>query len=292
MAVTEKNMNDDKGPKILSVLWVLTALTTVMVVARIYIRLRMLKSFGVDDYLIVASMVMGLAYCGVTTAAVFVGFGKHAAALSLPNLELAIMLNTISFLFGILSFTIPKLAVTAMLNRILNPGRLQKTFLWFLTGTLAVVSGICIIMLFTMCNPPKALWEIHLILEGEAKCMNVWILINYAIFTGGAFLISLRRPSEADLISSIVCFRRSLPRFLSVDGPPETAHVTAKKNCSLRGSRTWFHVSLFRGLLESGRHLLPSACVMAIIKCTQLHGLSDKSDYTCKTLHSFACIKY
>lgn len=186
MAVTKENMNDNKGPRILSVLWVLTALTTLMVIARIFIRLRMLKNFGVDDYLIVVSMVMSLAYCGVTTAAVMAGYGQHATALSMPNLELAIMLNTVSFLFGILSFTIPKLAVTAMLNRILNPGTLQKTFLWCLTGTAAVVSGICIIMLFTMCDPPEALWKIHLILEGEAKCKNVWILINYAIFTGCA----------------------------------------------------------------------------------------------------------
>lgn len=187
MAVTKENMHDNKGPKILSVLWILTALTTLIVAARIYIRLRILKNFGVDDYLIVVSMVMGLAYCGVTTAAVIVGYGRHAAALSLSSLELAIMLNTVSFLFGILSFTIPKLAVTAMLNRILNPGTLQKTILWCLTGTAAVVSGICIIMLFTMCDPPKALWEIHLVLEGEAKCKNVWILINYAIFTGCTF---------------------------------------------------------------------------------------------------------
>lgn len=57
MAVTAENINDDKGPKILAVLWTLTALTTMMVMARIFIRVRMLKNFGIDDYLIVISMV-------------------------------------------------------------------------------------------------------------------------------------------------------------------------------------------------------------------------------------------
>lgn len=184
MALTKENVNDNKGPKILSVLWTLTALTTLIVAARIFIRVRMLKNFGVDDYLIVISMMMGLAYCGVTTAAVIVGFGRHASTLSEANLELAILLNTVSFLFGILSFTIPKLAVAAMLSRILNPGWMQKTFLWLLTGTAAAVSCICIIFLFTMCDPPQALWQIHLIKEG-AKCKDVWMLIDYAIFTGG-----------------------------------------------------------------------------------------------------------
>lgn len=202
MALTRENLNDDKGPKILSVLWTLTALTTLMVAARIFIRLRMLNNFGVDDYLIVVSMVMGLAYCGVTTAAVMVGFGKHASALTLPDLELAILLNTVSFLFGILSFTIPKLAVTAMLNRILNLGQMQKAFLWLLTGTAAAVSCICIIILFTMCDPPEALWHVHLIAQG-AKCKDVWMLIDYAIFTGGALSFVFCRMANPNSISQL-----------------------------------------------------------------------------------------
>jgi hypothetical protein len=36
-----------------------------------------------------------------------------------------------------------------------------------------------------MCNPPKALWKTSLVAKGEATCKSPWILINYAIFTGG-----------------------------------------------------------------------------------------------------------
>lgn len=63
MAVTAANLHDDKGPKILAVLWTLTGLTTVMVIARVYIRLKLLRNFGMDDYLIVASMVRNLKPC-------------------------------------------------------------------------------------------------------------------------------------------------------------------------------------------------------------------------------------
>lgn len=59
MVVTAGNLHDDKGPKILAVLWTLTGLTAVMVVARVYIRLKLLRNFGLDDYLIVVSMVRG-----------------------------------------------------------------------------------------------------------------------------------------------------------------------------------------------------------------------------------------
>lgn len=50
-------LEQDKGPKILAVLWTLTGLTTIMVVARIWIRIKILKNFGIDDYLIFIAMV-------------------------------------------------------------------------------------------------------------------------------------------------------------------------------------------------------------------------------------------
>lgn len=137
---------------------------------------------------------MGLAYCGLTTANVSIGYGRHAVFLTQNTLEKAILLNTVSFLFGIISFTVPKLAVSAMLNRILNPNIIHRIGLWFLTGFAAAVSAICIIILFTMCDPPKALWQTHLVMGG-AKCKDTWILIDYAIFTGGEYTTVNGKPS-------------------------------------------------------------------------------------------------
>jgi hypothetical protein len=57
MAITDDNRYDNKGPKILAVLWTLTGLTTLIVSARIYIRMVVLRNFGIDDHLILISMV-------------------------------------------------------------------------------------------------------------------------------------------------------------------------------------------------------------------------------------------
>lgn len=135
---------------------------------------------------------MGLAYCSVTTANVLVGYGRHAVFLTQDALEMAILLNTVSFVFGILSFALPKLAVSAMLNRILNPSLINRIIIWSLTGLAAIISVICILILFTMCDPPKALWKTELLLQG-ATCRDSWILVNYAIFTGGMHHVRLVR---------------------------------------------------------------------------------------------------
>lgn len=128
---------------------------------------------------------LGLVYCGITTGNVLIGYGKHAWVLEEKTVELASLLNSVSFLFGILSFALPKLAVTAMLTKILNPPFAHRVALWILVGTAAAVSCICILVLFTMCDPPEGLWKTSMVAKGEATCRDVWILIDYAIFTGG-----------------------------------------------------------------------------------------------------------
>lgn len=127
---------------------------------------------------------MSLAYASVTTANVAFGYGQHADTLSPERLVKVSLVNYIDFTLGIVSFSLPKLAVAALLNRIVNPNWWQKAALWILTGLVALTSGVCIIVLFTMCDPPQALWDTSLVMQG-ATCRDVWILIDYAIFTGG-----------------------------------------------------------------------------------------------------------
>ncbi|PYH88911.1 integral membrane protein [Aspergillus ellipticus CBS 707.79] len=218
--------SDDKGPLILAVLWSLTGLTTVLVIARMYIRNSLLHNLGADDWLITTSLIMGLVYCGITTANVAIGYGKHAWLLSDSTVEQASFLNSLSFLFGIISFPMPKLAVTAILC--------------------AVVSGVCIVVLFTMCDPPKALWKTHPVVKGKATCRDVWILINYAIFTG------------------------ALSAFVDLVLAAYPSTVLMKLHMLLQ-KRLALCAALGLGSIASA---------MAIIKCTQLKGLADKSDYT------------
>lgn len=232
----------------MAVLWALTGFTTLLVAARVYIRLVMLRSFGLDDWLIVFGMIMGFVFCGITTAAIVNGFGKHLMYIEMDKIETVLLLNNLSFLFGILSFTIPKLAIAALLNRILNRNKFHQILLWFLTGFAGTVSCICIVVLFTMCNPPEAMWKPRLV-EAGATCRDQRILVDYAIFTGA--------------VSAFV--------DLFLAAYPST--VLLKLNMSLR-----------KKLALCGALGLGSlASAMAIIKCVQLPGLVDKSDFTYST---------
>ena len=135
----------------------------------------------------------------MVTAGVINGFGKHTKAIDPSKLETVLLLNNISFLTGILSFTIPKLGIAALLNRILNRSKFQQIMLWFLTGFAAVVSCICIVILFTMCDPPDAMWKPWLLEQG-ATCRDQMILVVLAIFTGSecSSIVKTQNASNAD----------------------------------------------------------------------------------------------
>ncbi|BAE66454.1 unnamed protein product [Aspergillus oryzae RIB40] len=172
----------DKGPRILAVVWTLSTLTTIFVAARVYIRQWLIRNAGIDDYIIVVSLCLTLTSVGMTTANVHMGYGKHAWFLDQSTVETISLVNTISFVIGIFCFTIPKVAVTVLLTRILNPSRLQRIWLWTMIGVTASVSFVCIFLLVFQCDPPQAAWQRRLVTEGKANCNDVQILIKYAIF--------------------------------------------------------------------------------------------------------------
>lgn len=56
--------SETKGPKIVGVFWAFFAMSVMMVGARLFIRARMLKNIGLDDYIIATAMVRLLAHKG------------------------------------------------------------------------------------------------------------------------------------------------------------------------------------------------------------------------------------
>ncbi|KAL2842308.1 hypothetical protein BJX68DRAFT_257838 [Aspergillus pseudodeflectus] len=242
-----------KGPRILGIFWAFYTVSLLMVSARLYIRARWLKNIGLDDYIIAASMVMLTGYTDVSTVNVGLGYGKHTAVIlqdgGMDLLVKILIVNYVDFALGIMSFTTPKLAIAGLLNRVMNPGRFQRWWLWFLTSLVFVSSTICIVVLFTMCDPPKALWQIDLLSAGQATCRPQKILVGYAIFTGAI-------SGFVDLYLAVY------PTIVLAQ-----LQITLKKKlalCAALGMRA-------------------VACAMAIVKCFQLPSLYDTSDSTYAT---------
>ncbi|KAK1499400.1 integral membrane protein [Colletotrichum cuscutae] len=171
---------ENKGPTALAIVVCVSVLSTVFTAARLFTRGKVLGKISLDDYFIVASVVCG--WMNVATAAVAVsyGYGRHADTLSVDEKSGAMLWSIAGYPPGLLSFGIPKLAVVALLTRILNPSRWHKRFLWALS-IICVVNLIGFItIIFAQCSPARSQWDSSV----SGKCWSKWILVSFATYSG------------------------------------------------------------------------------------------------------------
>ncbi|KAK2750411.1 hypothetical protein FQN57_003891 [Myotisia sp. PD_48] len=238
-----QNREEDRGPALLAIMWSFTAFSFLVVVVRLYVRLILIRKTGADDWIIFVSTLLGLTYVSVTTKSIAVGYGRHQHTLSDEQMRETILLNSVAFIPGILSFTVPKIGIAAMLNRILLPTVFQRNMVWLLTGLMTIASCVCILILFTRCSPPQAMWDNRVI---GATCRDPMVQVNYGIFTGA--------------------FSAFVDLYLAVY--PIT--VCWKLRISF-----WKKVAVCAAL-----GLGSIACAVAIVKSTHLKDLADMTDYT------------
>ncbi|CAH0052039.1 unnamed protein product [Clonostachys solani] len=175
-------MENDKGPAIKAACITLWMLGTVFVCLRLFTRKHIMKNVHVDDYLIILATAFGWANTATAIVAVAHGSGRHTDTLTLGQQGNAKFYTILSFPFGVLSFTIPKFAVAALLSRLLNPSRVHHAFLWGLPWLCLISVIICIIILFAQCTPAAFMWGG----APEGKCISPWVLIDFSIYTGAA----------------------------------------------------------------------------------------------------------
>ncbi|OJJ50176.1 hypothetical protein ASPZODRAFT_13265 [Penicilliopsis zonata CBS 506.65] len=236
-------ISQDKGPTILSIIWVLTAISSVFVLARLFVRIYVLQKTGLDDILISASMIIEYIYASIVTVSIHAGYGRHASTLEPHELERAKFFNAVAFAPGILSFCLPKLAVVALLVRIMNPSRSQRIFMWTLVCGTGLAALCCVVILFAQCHPTRALWVDGI--QG-AKCWNASILVEYSIAVGC-------------LSAAVDLYLAIYPILILVK-----LHMHRKKKIGLS-------IAMGLGVF---------ACVMAIVKCSRLPSLYNRSDTT------------
>ncbi|KAI0153242.1 integral membrane protein [Xylariaceae sp. FL1272] len=172
---------EDKGPAIIQACWSVIAVSTLFVIARLYVRGVIKKRLELDDYLIITSIACSYLSTALSTISVNSGDGKHFATLTTHQQEASILWTTAGFCPGVFSFGLPKLAVVVLLTRLLNPGRLHAAFLWFLGITTILVLAATVGVLVGRCQPAQAQWDFSIT---DKTCFSTRTLASYCIFAG------------------------------------------------------------------------------------------------------------
>lgn len=152
----------------------MTGLAALFLGTRLYVKFTAHRGMWWDDYLLLASWCMLVAFSGSTTYATRVGLGQHEGSYGDPTpLQLMIVVATT---FSVLGAAWSKTSFALTLLRI-TKGALYW-MIWAVIISLNIVLTFNAILQFIWCTPAKAAWDVMVI----HKCWKRAIVVDYTIF--------------------------------------------------------------------------------------------------------------
>ncbi|KAF4983407.1 hypothetical protein FZEAL_1136 [Fusarium zealandicum] len=147
------NPNENAGPEIIAATSVVVALATIAVVARLYVRLSMIRNIGWDDGFMVAAMVLSWAGQILIYVQVAYGVGKHAGDIDWETYMVGKKLNFLSQPIFLIAICVVKLSVGCALMRIAS----TKFYRRLILGIMIFMAVYTISCLF--CKDLRVLWR-------------------------------------------------------------------------------------------------------------------------------------
>ncbi|KAF4818286.1 hypothetical protein CGCSCA5_v005250 [Colletotrichum siamense] len=184
-----------------------TAISTMFALSRLFVRGWIQKKVHFDDGILLAAVISGWTSTATTLKAVAIGHGRHVASLSDHQKEEILHWTVMAFSFGIFALILPKIAVVALMNRLLQPKRGQRLFLWALVAFCSLGLLGNVLGLYTQCSPSQA--EMSFMTKA---CLGPDMAVEYSISTSddSADLV-IWTSLEADVVIIAVCIPAMQP---------------------------------------------------------------------------------
>jgi len=173
----------DKGPALIVVSTLFTAIAFVTTVLRLSVR-HTRRALGSDDYTMAVAMVLTITEAALTIQAVTHGKGKRTRFLSQDDIE---YINKYSWIAQIVLFpamALVKISVCLMITRI-NDSRKLKWLTTTVIVVLSVASFEVVLVLLAQCRPVRASWQPRL-----GKCWPTEVRIYSIYVQAGTLLLN------------------------------------------------------------------------------------------------------
>ncbi|PVH71601.1 hypothetical protein DL98DRAFT_398008, partial [Cadophora sp. DSE1049] len=172
-------MGDSIGSQLLAAAILFLITSWIFVGLRCFVRLKLVKSFWVDDWLMIVSLILFSVMCGLFMAAVSSGLGQHTRELDPERARDAFKYQTLGLLFYIIDAITVKLSIGILLLRITQQRRYSYAI--FACMFILVLTNIAMfgIMLF-QCKPISYYWDqfflkVHTV---QGTCIDRQIVLN------------------------------------------------------------------------------------------------------------------
>ncbi|RBQ70617.1 hypothetical protein FVER14953_03741 [Fusarium verticillioides] len=173
---------ETRGPMIRTVTWLSVIFPILFVGLRVYTRLFVRKVFGLDDWVIVISLVLLICYGAIIEAAVQKGLGRHVEWVLTFAPQDAVpvaLLGQVSQPFVVMSCALGKTSFSISLMR-LAAQRFIHRFLWFIVVTMLTLHILISIIVFVHCEDPRTTWNPAIV----SKCWHPNSYLGVLYFIG------------------------------------------------------------------------------------------------------------
>ncbi|KAH9877338.1 hypothetical protein IAQ61_002703 [Plenodomus lingam] len=150
--------NEQQGPTILGATLTVTIAALITMITRLYVRIKLIRNVGWDDYVMISAMSFCIAGQGVIIPQVYYGAGKHIEYIDPSDFSLAFKLNFISQPLYLFAIALVKISVGFFLLRI----AVQHFYRKLITGIMVfmVIYTIgCFFTLVLQCTDLRVMWD-------------------------------------------------------------------------------------------------------------------------------------
>ncbi|KZM28652.1 uncharacterized protein EKO05_0010129 [Ascochyta rabiei] len=204
--------NEDQGPAILGATLTVTIAALITMVTRLFVRIRMIRNVGWDDYVMVSSMILCIVGQIIIIPEVHLGAGRHKEYIDASDFANGFKLNFITQILYLFAICLVKLSVGFFLLRI----AVTRVYRRIIIGVMAFMAFYTIGCFFTLvlqCTnlavqwDPTATgtcWPPHTIkaLSYTNVTLNVFtdILLSFAIPIPLLWGLQMNKPQRLSLI--------------------------------------------------------------------------------------------
>jgi len=150
-----------------------------VVTLRVLSRTVFSHSFGLDDALMVLSTAILIAYSSTFTAAVSLGYGQHTWDVPEADRPAALHMTLCATCISVVTFSVPKLAVVALIQRIFPLKPWLRILFWAIAFSLVGCTILLSIFWYVQCTPFAHQWDPTNV---EGVCWDASIVGNFSYF--------------------------------------------------------------------------------------------------------------
>ncbi|KAJ5094916.1 hypothetical protein N7532_007207 [Penicillium argentinense] len=151
-------MADDHGPSIRNVDLTLASVASVAVALRCYVRLKLVKSFGWDDTIMVLALLFQISLAVSASYGTFYGIGRKLADINAEDMKTAKLCWWLGQIFYILSCCATKISVCIFLLRV-TVSKAHFRILYTVMGLTGVISFVFLMIMMVQCQPISYFWD-------------------------------------------------------------------------------------------------------------------------------------